>query len=243
MQSLRPLVDAGLVRRVGVSNYSVDQWRAAERALRSPVVANQVRFSLVSPGPAADLVPYAARQTGSSWRTRPSPRACWPVAAAPGTVRGMRARSRMFGPRGQQRLAPLTCRGARGCRCSRSDGCSGRAGVGAPPSQHGRDPGRSDGRAARGERRGRRSRAIRRRVHAPFGRGGGIGEPKPLIEASRLPSGETERTPQAGAAIVTRHRDKVVMLDPVFGPTQYFISFAVPEHLDYDHVAGRARTA
>jgi len=30
MQAVRPLVDAGVVQRVGVSNYSVDQWRAAE---------------------------------------------------------------------------------------------------------------------------------------------------------------------------------------------------------------------
>lgn len=62
MQALRPLVATGVVRRVGVSNYSLGQWRAAERALRAPVVANQVRFSLISPGPAADLVPHAAGQ-------------------------------------------------------------------------------------------------------------------------------------------------------------------------------------
>jgi aryl-alcohol dehydrogenase-like predicted oxidoreductase len=60
MQSVRPLVEKGLVRRVGVSNYSLDQWREAEHALRAPVVANQVRFSLASPGPARDLVPHAA---------------------------------------------------------------------------------------------------------------------------------------------------------------------------------------
>jgi aryl-alcohol dehydrogenase-like predicted oxidoreductase len=60
MQALRPLVEAGLVRRVGVSNYRLEQWQAAERALRAPVVANQVRFSLTSPGPAVDLVPFAA---------------------------------------------------------------------------------------------------------------------------------------------------------------------------------------
>ncbi len=60
MQSLRPLVEEGIVDRVAVSNYSLAQWQEAERALRRPVVANQVKFSLVSPGPAADLVPYAA---------------------------------------------------------------------------------------------------------------------------------------------------------------------------------------
>ena len=60
MQSLRPLVGEGLVRRVGVSNYSPAQWQEAERALRAPVIANQVKFSLASPDPARDLVPYAA---------------------------------------------------------------------------------------------------------------------------------------------------------------------------------------
>ena len=60
MQSLRPLVAAGLVKRVGVSNYPLGAWQRAERALGSPVVANQVRFSLMSPGPAASLVPWAA---------------------------------------------------------------------------------------------------------------------------------------------------------------------------------------
>jgi aryl-alcohol dehydrogenase-like predicted oxidoreductase len=60
MQSLRPLVGEGLVRRVAVSNYDVDAWREAERALRAPVIANQVRFSLADPSPLRDLVPYAA---------------------------------------------------------------------------------------------------------------------------------------------------------------------------------------
>ena len=60
MQSLRPLVDDGLVAHVGVSNYSLDAWREAELALRRPVISNQVRFSLASPAPLRDLVPYAA---------------------------------------------------------------------------------------------------------------------------------------------------------------------------------------
>jgi aryl-alcohol dehydrogenase-like predicted oxidoreductase len=59
MQAMRPLVDDGLVGQVGVSNFTLAQWRDAEAALRAPAVANQVQFSLVAPGPAEELVPYA----------------------------------------------------------------------------------------------------------------------------------------------------------------------------------------
>lgn len=60
LQSVRPLVASGLVARVGVSNFSLAAWQEAERALRAPVVANQVQLSLAAPGPLRDLVPYAA---------------------------------------------------------------------------------------------------------------------------------------------------------------------------------------
>ena len=59
MRGLRRLLDDGVVHRAGVSNYSLKGWRVAERALGRPVVSNQVRFSLASPSPAWDLVPYA----------------------------------------------------------------------------------------------------------------------------------------------------------------------------------------
>jgi aryl-alcohol dehydrogenase-like predicted oxidoreductase len=58
-QAVRPLLDAGHVRRVAVSNHTIDQWQAFERGLRAKAIANQVRFSLVSPEPAEELVPYA----------------------------------------------------------------------------------------------------------------------------------------------------------------------------------------
>jgi aryl-alcohol dehydrogenase-like predicted oxidoreductase len=59
-QAVRPLLRDGLVRRFGVSNHSIEQWQGFERGLGATAIANQVRFSLVSPGPAEDLVPYAA---------------------------------------------------------------------------------------------------------------------------------------------------------------------------------------
>ena len=60
MGGMRDLQDAGLVTEVGVSNYSLDRWRAAEGALGRPVLSNQVQFSLAHSEPLADLVPYAA---------------------------------------------------------------------------------------------------------------------------------------------------------------------------------------
>jgi aryl-alcohol dehydrogenase-like predicted oxidoreductase len=59
MKGMRRLLDAGTVRHVGVSNFTLAQWLAAEGALGSPVLSNQVSFSLMAGRPATDLVPYA----------------------------------------------------------------------------------------------------------------------------------------------------------------------------------------
>ena len=59
MAGMRSLVELGLVRHVGVSNYSLHRWQMAERALARPVVSNQIRYSLVDRGPEHDVVPWA----------------------------------------------------------------------------------------------------------------------------------------------------------------------------------------
>jgi len=59
MRGMRALQRTGLVREVGVSNYSLARWTAAERALGSRVLSNQVKFSLAWRKPERDLVPYA----------------------------------------------------------------------------------------------------------------------------------------------------------------------------------------
>jgi len=59
MSGMRTLQRVGLVGEVGVSNYSLDRWRAAEQALGSRVLSNQVRYSLVTRGPEHDLIPHA----------------------------------------------------------------------------------------------------------------------------------------------------------------------------------------
>jgi diketogulonate reductase-like aldo/keto reductase len=63
MAAMEELVDAGKVRYIGVSNFSVEQMRAAQRALRKyPLVANQVRYNLVDRTIEEDLFPYCQAQ-------------------------------------------------------------------------------------------------------------------------------------------------------------------------------------
>jgi len=62
MAGMRALQDVGLVDQVGVSNYSLDRWVAAEAALGRPVLSNQVQYSLAHRGPEDDLLPYAAER-------------------------------------------------------------------------------------------------------------------------------------------------------------------------------------
>ncbi|MBX6387996.1 MAG: aldo/keto reductase [Frankia sp.] len=61
MRGMAALREVGLIDQVGVSNYSLTRWQAAEAALGAPVLSNQVEFSLVKPGAADSLVPYAER--------------------------------------------------------------------------------------------------------------------------------------------------------------------------------------
>src|SRR6202041_1400007 len=59
MRGMRALQRVGLVGEVGVSNYSLSRWQAAEAALGGRVLTNQVSYSLVDRSPARELVPFA----------------------------------------------------------------------------------------------------------------------------------------------------------------------------------------
>jgi aryl-alcohol dehydrogenase-like predicted oxidoreductase len=63
MRGMRALQQVGLVGEVGVSNYSLARWRAAERALGSRVLTNQVRYSLAARTAERGLLPFA-RESG-----------------------------------------------------------------------------------------------------------------------------------------------------------------------------------
>src|SRR6266700_673318 len=59
MRGMRSLQQTGLADEVGVSNYSLKRWCAAEDALRSRVLSNQVQYSLVDRSPERDLLSFA----------------------------------------------------------------------------------------------------------------------------------------------------------------------------------------
>lgn len=57
MSGMRRLLHEDRVKEVGVSNFSLNRWRRAEKALGAPVVSNQVDYSLLRPGAFSGLKP------------------------------------------------------------------------------------------------------------------------------------------------------------------------------------------
>jgi len=60
MAAMREIQRAGLIRHIGVSNYSLERWKAAEGALAGPVWSNQVRLNLVDRRPLREMTGWAA---------------------------------------------------------------------------------------------------------------------------------------------------------------------------------------
>ncbi len=59
MEGMKRLQDDGIIRHVGVSNFSASQWAEAEAALGRPVLSDQVQYSLVQRKPERGVLPYA----------------------------------------------------------------------------------------------------------------------------------------------------------------------------------------
>ncbi|SEK43924.1 Predicted oxidoreductase [Blastococcus sp. DSM 46786] len=108
MPGLRELLDEGAIGAVGVSNYSLDRWRAADAALGAPVVANQVQFSLAHAGPLEDLVPFAEREDRLVIAYSPLAQGLlggkYSAENRPG---GVRAVNPLFGTENLRRVEPL----------------------------------------------------------------------------------------------------------------------------------------
>ncbi|HSP36715.1 MAG TPA: aldo/keto reductase [Frankiaceae bacterium] len=108
MPGMRTLLDQGRIGAAGVSNYSLERWQKADAALGSPVVSNQVHFSLAHAAPLDDLVPFAARENRMIMAYSPLAQGLlsgkYGVDNRPG---GVRAVNPLFSPENLRRAEPL----------------------------------------------------------------------------------------------------------------------------------------
>ncbi len=108
MPGMRTLLDEGRIGAVGVSNYSLDRWRAADAALGRPVVSNQVQFSLAHADPLDDVVPFAGRENRIVIAYSPLAQGLlggrYSAGNRPG---GVRAVNPLFGAENLRRAQPL----------------------------------------------------------------------------------------------------------------------------------------
>lgn len=61
MKAMDQLVDTGLVRHIGVSNFSVTLMEEAQSYAAHPLTANQVEYSLLNQQPTADILRYCQK--------------------------------------------------------------------------------------------------------------------------------------------------------------------------------------
>jgi aryl-alcohol dehydrogenase-like predicted oxidoreductase len=105
---LRRLQDDGVIRQVGVSNYSLAGWRKLEDTLGRPILANQVQYSLAVRKPERELVPYA--QANDRLIIAYSPLAQGLLGAkydATNVPKDVRATNPLFLPENLERAGPL----------------------------------------------------------------------------------------------------------------------------------------
>ncbi len=107
MPRMKRLIDSGLVSHVGVSNHSLAQWQAAERALGGPVLSNQVLFSLVARGPEHELLPWAQREGRLIIAYSPLGQGLLSGKYQKSPPRNFRRARRAFSAESRQRLQPL----------------------------------------------------------------------------------------------------------------------------------------
>jgi len=63
MRAMEKLVKDGLIRHIGVSNFSVEQVREAQQSLsHERIVSNQVEFSLIDRGVESRILPYCQKE-------------------------------------------------------------------------------------------------------------------------------------------------------------------------------------
>lgn len=108
MRGMRQLHQQGLVGHVGVSNYGLRRWQAAERELGFPVVSNQVRFNLLQSKAATHLVPYAISNDRLVIAYSPLAQGALTGRFGPNAPpTGARQANVLFAPENLRRAAPL----------------------------------------------------------------------------------------------------------------------------------------
>ncbi|MDX6326399.1 MAG: hypothetical protein QOK15_2753, partial [Nocardioidaceae bacterium] len=108
MRGMARLRDEGVVRHVGVSNVGLGQWREADAALGSPVLSNQVRYSLLVRAPEQELLGFAQANERLLIAHSPLAQGLLSGRYDGGSVpAGARARSPLFLPETLESARPL----------------------------------------------------------------------------------------------------------------------------------------
>ena len=107
MPRMKRLVKDGLVGHVGVSNFGLQAWQAAERALGGPVLSNQVQFSLINRGPESELLPWAQQNGRVVIAYSPLGQGLLSGRYQQATPRNFRRMRRSFSAGSRARLEPL----------------------------------------------------------------------------------------------------------------------------------------
>jgi aryl-alcohol dehydrogenase-like predicted oxidoreductase len=108
MRGMAKLRREGVICHIGVSNFSLEQWQRADSGLGSPVLSNQVQYSLAVRKPDRDMVPWAQAHNRLIIAYSPLAQgllsAKYDAGNAPG---GVRAGNMLFLPENIERAAGL----------------------------------------------------------------------------------------------------------------------------------------
>jgi aryl-alcohol dehydrogenase-like predicted oxidoreductase len=108
MQGMLALLDQGMIKQVGVCNFSGRYWRRAEQVLGRPVISNQLPFSIVDHGSSLGLVPYAVQNQRCVIAYHPLAQGLLGGRYGTNQLPGdYRASARTFAPGVLKRAAPL----------------------------------------------------------------------------------------------------------------------------------------
>lgn len=108
MRAFAELQRDGLIRHVGVSNFSLAHWQEADRGLGGPVLSNQVKYSLIDRGPEDELLGWAQANDRLVIAYSPLSQGLLSGRYGPDNLPGgLRAGTPAFLPDNVRRLAPV----------------------------------------------------------------------------------------------------------------------------------------